>query len=332
MTPQAIDFDLGAASVRVNTTEIGTIPSLKEFFEPYIPAITRRNDSYELNTVTDTQLYDAITRRLPDTPQAELTTSLQHDVEYKLKCFNSDRDLIIEDEPLRVLYQVSEKRRQTRLIASVGSRVRTALLRIVRAAWLLGQPGLIVHGCVLEKNGRGIVISGDKYAGKTTSLLNLCLKKGYDVVANDRLLLTESGWAKGVPTVVKLRSRTLEPFPELDHLKDVEIFGVQDLARALGVKVKQATKVTAFVFLNYDESAREPLFSKLSFDERRDLLNSQVFPRRDYEWVRVMGIGSVVRDSTTGNVLDDIACFGLSCNETHLERVSRLLDGWCQSP
>lgn len=55
----------------------------------------------------------------------------------------------------------------------------------------LQQKGyVILHGACASRNGEGFVISGNKRAGKTVTLLNL-LSRGYDYVANDRLALKQ---------------------------------------------------------------------------------------------------------------------------------------------
>ena len=332
MSAHSVYFDLGCITVRVVVPDAETIKSLRAFFDPYVLTEPEANDFYELTTMIDPELYGATKTNLPSIPDAEITTTLQHDLEYKLKCFHSKAGTLIEDEPLQVFYLVHDQDRRTEIIATDGSRVRTSLLRIIRGAWVLAQEGVIVHGCGLEKNGNGIVISGEKYAGKTTSLLNLCVNRGYDIVANDRLLLLQSGFARGIPTVVNLRPRTLKPFTELRHLIDVPVFGVSDLARALKVTVKKETALKAIAFLSYDESVRKPVFRKLSLDEARQVLSSYVFTRHEYEWVSLMKITDAVPDSTGENVLSGVLCFKLSCNETHIDEVARLLDGWCQSP
>ena len=324
MTPHSCYFDLGYTTLRVVAPDAETNKTLQTFFDPYVATAPHANDFYELTTVVDPEIYEATKASLPATPDTEIPTTLQHDLEYKLQCFYSKEGTLIADEPLRVFYVVHKG--QTRLIATDGSRVRTALMRIIRGAWVLGQSGLIVHGCGLEKNGRGIVISGDKYAGKTTSLLSLCLRKGYNIVANDRLLLSY-GVARGIPTVVKLRPGTLKPFPELGELS---VFGVSDLARELRVSVQKEAAIKAIAFLSYDPSLREPHFRKLSRDEALEVLNSHLFSRREYEWVNVLKLGDTFVDSSKEDVLNGVSCYQLSSNETHLDEVTRLLDDWCQ--
>lgn len=46
-----------------------------------------------------------------------------------------------------------------------------------------------VHAAAASKDGQGLLIMGDKGAGKTSLLLSLCLEHGYKVVGNDLVLL-----------------------------------------------------------------------------------------------------------------------------------------------
>jgi hypothetical protein len=322
-------FDFGFIVVKVIASDSDMIRSLQEFFDPYIPIAAETSDCDEIVVEVDPQVYDATKSTLPARPDTEIPTILQHDVEYQLKCFNSNDVTLIEDEPLKVFYQILERR--TRIIATEGSRVRTALLRIVRGAWVLGQSGMIVHGCVLEKNGNGIVVSGEKYAGKSTSLLSLCLNHGYDIVANDRLLLTKDGIARGIPTVVKLRTGTLRPFPEWRHLVDLPMFGVSDLARELKVSVRKEAAIKTLVLLRYDESVREPVFSKLSLAEAYELLQPNIFSRSEYEWTNLMKLGNTFDRENEADIPNTISCFRLNSNERVAGEAATLMDTWCQA-
>ena len=242
-------FDLGGRTVRVTAPPGETLEKLRSFFHPYITshdATHHADDPYDLAAVCEPELYDYVKANIPETPDHVLTAVLRHDFEYQLRCFYSESGeiTIIEDEPLKLFYVASGRGRAVKVISTVGSRTQTGLLRLIRSAWMLGRDALIVHGCVMEKHGRGIIVAGEKRAGKSTSLLNLCSRKGYDVIANDRLLLElnrpgERLRAVGVPTVVNLRRETLRPFPELGQLTDASLFGVYDLAKALGVNIKR---------------------------------------------------------------------------------------------
>jgi hypothetical protein len=336
-------FDLDGQTVRVALPTREAIENLRSFFFPYITSqdgAQCSDISYELIAVVEPELYDHIAANIPPSPEDVLPAVLKHDVEYRLGCFYAvpNEITIIEDQPLKLFYLISERGRATKVVGTVGSRIQTGLLRILRALWVLSYDALIVHGCALEKHGRGLIIAGEKHAGKTTSLLNLCSRKNYDIVANDRLLLQSNDpeaslRAIGVPTVVNVRWDTVKPFPELKHLINLRLFGVCDLARTLNVEVKRDAKISAVVFLSYDHDLRRPVFHSLSPDESYAMLVSQLMSRREYEWVRIMnfreagplGIGIAKED-----LISRVSCFQLTGNETQLEELAIVLDDWCQ--
>jgi hypothetical protein len=88
--------------------------------------------------------------------------------------------------------------------------------------------------------------------------------------------------------------------------------------------------IRAIAFLSYDQSLRDPQFRKLSGDEARETLNTHLFSRREYEWVKVLKLGETLVDSSEEEAPDGVSCYKLSSNETHLDEVTLLLDHWCQ--
>lgn len=332
-------FDLDGRVVRVAAPGSETIESLRSFFYPYIVSQDEAHHAdgfYDLTAAFEPGLYDYIKANIPETPDDALTTVLRHDLQYQLRCFHSEsREItIIQDEPLKLFYVVSNRGRATKVVATVGSRTRTGLLRVIRGAWVLGHDALIVHGCALEKHRRGIIVAGEKHAGKSTSLLNLCTRKGYNVVANDRVLLElnrpdERPRAIGVPTVINLRRDTVKPFPELQHLFNAQLLGVHDLAKALDVGIKREVEVKAVAFLSYDAGCRSPVFRRLSKEESHEMLAPHLFSPREYDWVRMMKIGEAAprrAGAASENILKGVSCFQLISNETLLEDSAFLLD------
>lgn len=333
------DFEVNGQVVRVSSADRDTIESLRGFFYPYLQIYGEGfapGMGYELTTIFEPELYDQVKAGLPDSPDHLAVTSLKHDVDCQLRYFSSPSAgiTVIDDEALKLLYVISG-RGWTKVIATVASRTRTGLLRIIRASWINGRDALVVHGCALEKNGRGIIIAGDKRAGKSTSLLNLCTKKQYAIVANDRLLLSLKGarpHALGVPTVTNLRPETLAPFRELQHLREVPLLGVSDLAQALNVPIKREVDVSAIVFLSYARAATHLAFHPLSNEETLQQLSNHLFARREYDWVSAMKIGAPPPEDTAPDHSDlgRVAGFQLMNNETHLDEAADLLDTWCQ--
>lgn len=335
-------FEINSQLLRVASPASDILDSLGSFFYPYIQSHDETHETdqfYELTAIIDPSLFESLEANLPDSPDDLLTTNLKHDLEYQLRCFSSESGeiTILEDQLLKLFYVICDQR-PTLVVGTDGSRMRTGLLRIIRSAWMNDHDGVIVHSCVLEKHGRGIVIVGDKHAGKTTSLLQLCTKKQYGLVANDRCVLqsdVSSGvWALGVPTVINMRPETIKPFPELQYFKSLKLLGIYDLARTLNVEIKPEVKVTTLVFLSYERSCRQPAYRPLSNEEKTEMLSAHLFSYQEYEWVKLMKIGGGPSKTGAGIKslqLSSVSGFHLISNENQLDERALLLDSWCQA-
>lgn len=104
--------------------------------------------------------------------------------------------------------------------------------RLVRQAMttqLLAAGAVYAHAAAFSHHGRGVLVTGHKGAGKTTTLLTSLRLLGGDYVTNDRLLLRrEGGELVGRPWPMHLRVGvgTLLAMPELvdlvpPHLRDL---------------------------------------------------------------------------------------------------------------
>ena len=86
--------------------------------------------------------------------------------------------------------------------------------------WLLLEQGWIpMHSACASKNGRAICVSGQKAAGKTSTLLNLLARNGCDLVAVDKFLVRERGGAQlevcGIPGKIGIRVGTAVTQPRV---------------------------------------------------------------------------------------------------------------------
>lgn len=329
-------FGINGHWLRVASSDREILDRLGSFFYPYIETHEHyaADRFYELTAIVDAGLFDDLKANLPPSPDDLLTTTLRHDLEYNLRCFfsKSGEITIIEDEQLKLFYVILSGGR-TKIVGTAESRMRTGLLRVIRGAWINNHDAFVVHSSVVEKHGRGVVIAGDKHAGKSTSLLQLCTQNQYGLVANDRCLLgfdKSSGLrALGVPTVVNLRPETIKPFPDLQYLKTTAILGVYDLARALAVEVKSEVEVAALVFLFYDADLDEPSYRRLAHEETREMLSRHLFSQREYEWVNLLKIGSSrSKKSDLNSLPPGVPAFQLISNERQLEERARLIDSW----
>lgn len=95
------------------------------------------------------------------------------------------------------------------------------LVRQAMTAQLLAAGAVYAHAAAFSHRGRGVLVTGHKGAGKTTTLLTSLRRLGADYVTNDRLLLRrESGELLGRPWPAHLRAGigTLLALPELADL------------------------------------------------------------------------------------------------------------------
>jgi hypothetical protein len=77
---------------------------------------------------------------------------------------------------------------------------------------------LILHASCVAKDGKGILITGPLRSGKTTVAFYLALKKGFDFVSNDTVLLSNGGAgvkARGIIDPIGLRRGTFKLFPQI---------------------------------------------------------------------------------------------------------------------
>jgi hypothetical protein len=102
---------------------------------------------------------------------------------------------------------------------------RAGLLRVVRelaiGQALADEHRLLLHASAIEHEGKVVLFSGSKGAGKTTLAARLASVDGSAFVANDCTLVSApdaapSGWsAHGVPVPVSVRADTVQRLPHL---------------------------------------------------------------------------------------------------------------------
>lgn len=127
-----------------------------------------------------------------------------------------------------------------------------------------------LHAAAASKNEEAVLILGNKGAGKTSLVLELCAKHGYKLVGNDVLIVGETNNDKkriGVHCgdgVLKPRKLTMDRFPEFASVCEFDSQKSPYDAKAIidpaniGIEVERAiTPITKVVqiFLNADESA-----------------------------------------------------------------------------
>jgi len=145
-----------------------------------------------------------------------------------------------------------------------------ALLRfrflISTASMLLGQLALVpVHAGLIARNGRGVALVGDSFAGKST-LAYACARSGWTYICDDGAMLVRkhfNRYAVGNPQVLHLREDARRLFPELaDRLpakRPSGKIGLEVLTRDLPIATAPGCSIDHVVFLNRNEPGKTRL-------------------------------------------------------------------------
>jgi serine kinase of HPr protein (carbohydrate metabolism regulator) len=75
-------------------------------------------------------------------------------------------------------------------------------MELLMVNYLAQERGVIIHGCGIEKNGKGILFVGESGAGKSTLAKLWDQEDGVDVLSDDRIIVRKKGeqfWMYGTP-------------------------------------------------------------------------------------------------------------------------------------
>lgn len=125
-----------------------------------------------------------------------------------------------------------------------------------------------LHGGLVERNGCGVMLAGDSFAGKST-LAYACARAGWTYISDDGAFLVRKRsdrYAVGDPYSIRFRPDAPQFFPELaDRLPTVRPNGkvaIEILTAELGLKIAPGCQVDHVVWLNREIPAPARLPSK----------------------------------------------------------------------
>jgi hypothetical protein len=144
----------------------------------------------------------------------------------------------------------------TRAVAADQPLLRYRVLSAA-AHMLVEQSALApLHGALLMRNGCGVMLCGDSFAGKST-LAYACARAGWTYVSDDGIFLVRNRadrYAIGDPHTIRFREDARHLFPELaDQLPVVRPNGrsaIEMFTHELPIKIAPGCSVEHVVFLN----------------------------------------------------------------------------------
>jgi hypothetical protein len=137
---------------------------------------------------------------------------------------------------------------------------------IAGAATLIEQRAFAaLHGALVVRNGKGVMLAGESFAGKST-LAYACARTGWKYVSDDALFLVRGGndcYALGDPHSIRFRPDAPQLFPELaDRLVTIRPNGkvaIEVLTRELAVDTAPGCNIDHVVYLNRDGAGQTHL-------------------------------------------------------------------------
>jgi hypothetical protein len=132
---------------------------------------------------------------------------------------------------------------------------------IAGAATLIEQRACAaLHGALVVRKGKGVMLAGDSFAGKST-LAYACARTGWTYVSDDALFLVRGRndrYALGDPYSIRFRPDAPQLFPELaDRLVTIRPNGklaIEVLTRELAVDAAPGCNIDHVVYLNRDKA------------------------------------------------------------------------------
>lgn len=235
MTAQ-FDYAYAGTSIRVRCAETSLLEWLNEFLAPWFDIEGRADHDVLIEGNLDPGEYDRMLARGPAKDGGNLDWfSLDGHFESHPRWESDGGGFLCHDEKRRVFYSFDPEERVGGFVAEADrASVRIGLLRLVRelaTAHALARGLIHIHGSAFARNGRGVVITGAKTAGKTSLLINALGTGEVDFLTNDRLFIDAADVAEngvggrdaaivgiGMPTIVNSRVGCLEMFPRQREL------------------------------------------------------------------------------------------------------------------
>jgi len=209
--------------IRVGSDDPSHLAWLVEFLSPAFEVGIETSWDFAVELSEDTAGYEACANRGPHASEVDVDVFTLDSRAVRLPVWNGHADgMTLFDAQFKVFYEIPDDRRSVHLLTATGNTaVRTALMRVVREramSEVLRSGRLMLHASSVEIDGLGLVIAGPKSAGKTTLSTALLRSKRARFVSNDRVTIALDEIPirfRCMPSVVTVRPRTLELFPDL---------------------------------------------------------------------------------------------------------------------
>ena len=147
----------------------------------------------------------------------------------------------------------------TELVAADHGHIRYRFLTAAGLTLIEQQFGASLHCGLVVRNGRGVALMGDSFAGKST-LSYACARAGWTFVSDDGVMLVRNHadrYAMGDPYAIRLRDDAGRLFPELQDRLPLKRpngkIGLEIFTSELPIRSTPGCSIDHLVFLNRNE-------------------------------------------------------------------------------
>lgn len=213
-------FEYQGISVGLHTDDADLLDWFRAFFGGYFTVTSRKDPDAVVYSTRDPSVFERLdgAARSFGQPRGEDET----------ECWVDDHRIVYSREVDEAKGRVEENcfvlsPRRTVLVSSRSSSkdhqktVKRSLRNLMKLL-LMEKDWLPFHSAACVWNDTGICILGGKFAGKTTTLVNLLARPGAKFVSNDTLFLRDGGASLtgcGFPNKAGLRIGALSAYPNL---------------------------------------------------------------------------------------------------------------------
>lgn len=217
----SIILEYNGLSLLVESNEKSHLLWLEQFLSPHFQQIDSQIYDHHISLLINTQAYNTLLKNRPPLENRFVDVFAFDSMVIEFPIWSSTNELITVFDPKNKVFCSVSTDKRTILLVSAEDNVdaRLHLMRIVRELAMnhsQSKGGLFLHAAAIEVNGHGIVIAGQKAAGKTTMLINFLQQKCTKYISNDRVLVllkSQQPILKGMPTITTIRPGTLEMLP-----------------------------------------------------------------------------------------------------------------------
>ena len=230
------NFSYNGLTIRVSSDDASHLNWLEEFLSPQFEINQGYSHDCKVVLTADTQQYQDVLEKGPQPDGKQIDCFALESGVVRLPLWASGgNDPIIFDERFGAFYAVNQGNAEIRILtANSDNRARISLMRVVRELAMNHSRrtgSLVIHGSGFVVEGRGVLIAGPKWAGKTTLLIHVLRQGTAQYLSNDRVVACFEGerpTLRGMPTIVALRQGTVEMFPDLRRRLLVDSFRYLD--------------------------------------------------------------------------------------------------------